>query len=260
MKIKNIKPDASISFFVANIISIESNDSHKQHRLPFYADGYPGIMFQETKKGLYVLPQNKKMPDLFLYGQTLQPIELKIEGAFKLIVFQLYPFVIEGFFDIDPQSLNDGCYDLQDLQHINAAKEILALKKTPVLKDRIGLISNLLYSVFQLQKQKLDHKIRQGILKIIETNGMLPIKTLREILNISERTFERRFLAQVGVTPKQFSKIIQFQSSLTDLQKNDFNKLTDVVYKNGFADQSHFIRVFKAFTGTTPSSYKTKSR
>ncbi|MEO6132676.1 MAG: hypothetical protein ABIQ02_12570 [Saprospiraceae bacterium] len=48
---------------------------------------------------------------------------------------------------------------------------------------------------------------------------MKTIKELRDKLNISERTFERRFLAQVGVTPKQFSKIIQFQNSLTDLQE-----------------------------------------
>jgi AraC-like DNA-binding protein len=109
------------------------------------------------------------------------------------------------------------------------------------------------------QKEKIDFSIQQAIQLIINNNGQQTIKELREVLHISERTFERRFAAQVGVTPKQFSKIIQFQLSLNDVAENDYAKLTDVVYKNGFAGQSHFIRVFKAFTGKTPKKFNPKS-
>jgi len=33
-------------------------------------------------------------------------------------------------------------------------------------------------------------------------------------------------------------------------------KLSDVAYENGYADQSHFIRSFREFTGYTPSQYQ----
>ena len=234
---------------------MENNNTAGTNTLPFYADGYPGIMFQETDNGLYVLPQNKKMPDFFLYGQTIHQIELKIEGRYKLIVFQLYPFVIESFFDVNPLTLNDDCYDLLKMRNFDVSKEIAQLKQSPDFTDWANHISAFLFSIFQLRKEKLDYKIQQAIQLIIDTNGQQSIKELRAKLNIAERTFERRFLAQVGVTPKQFSKIIQFQNSLNDLTDNKFTKLTDIVYENGFADQSHFIRVFKAFTGTTPSNF-----
>ena len=259
MNFKTIVPSNSISLFVKNVLTIES-DNPDLNILPFYADGYPGIMFQETDNGLYVLPQNKKMPDFFLYGQTIHPIELQIKGKYKLIVFQLYPFVIESFFDINPQTLNDKCYDLIEMRNFNIEKEISKLKETSNFIEWTKRITNFLIEMFRTQKEKLDYKIQQGILQIVENNGLQTIRQLREFLNISERTFEIRFLAQVGITPKQFSKIIQFQNSLTDLQTNDFNKLTDIVYKNGFADQSHFIRVFKAFTGITPSNFNEKSK
>ena len=259
MNFKTIAPINSISLFVKNILTIENDNLDSKNTLPFYADGYPGIMFQETDNGLFVLPQNKKMPDFFLYGQTIHPIELQIEGRYKLIVFQLYPFVIESFFDINPQTLNDDCYNLKQMRNFDVDNEISKLKSTSNFTDWTNLISTFLFAIFQSQKEKLDYKIQQGIMQIIATNGLQTIKQLREFLNISERTFERRFLAQVGITPKQFSKIIQFQNSLSDLQDNDFTKLTDIVYKNGFADQSHFIRVFKAFTGITPSNFNTKS-
>jgi len=52
--------------------------------------------------------------------------------------------------------------------------------------------------------------------------------------------------------------IIQFQNSLTQLTIKDYTILTDVVYNNGYADQSHFIRVFKSFTGKTPKNFAKK--
>ncbi|CAN5811644.1 hypothetical protein BH11BAC7_BH11BAC7_30220 [soil metagenome] len=237
-----------------NILTIESNNPDL-NILPFYADGYPGIMFQETENGLYVLPQNKKMHVFFLYGQTIHPIELQIEGKYKLIVFQLYPFVIESFFDINPRTLNNDCYDLMQLRNIDTKAQITKLKTISDFYEWINIISSFLSEIFHSQKEKLDYKIQQAVLQIIDSNGLLKIKYLREQLNISERTFERRFLAQVSITPKQFSKIIQFQNSLNDLQEKEFKKLSDIVYQNGFADQSHFIRVFKAYTGKTPKKF-----
>ncbi|WP_373564673.1 helix-turn-helix domain-containing protein [Sphingobacterium sp. E70] len=69
------------------------------------------------------------------------------------------------------------------------------------------------------------------------------------------RTLERRFLRETGISAKQFAKIVQFQSSLTQLTTNDFREISEIVYTNGFSDQSHFIRVFKAFTGVTPHTF-----
>lgn len=239
-------------------MTFENENKQNETVLPFYADGYPGIMFQVTDKGLYVLPHNKKMPNLFLYGQTIHPIELKIEGAYKLIVFQLYPFVINSFFAVNPKDLNDDCYDLMKLKGFDVKKIINQLNKQTDFENWNSIITSLLFSVFQATKEKIDFTIQQAIQLILKNNGQQTIKELREQLHITERTFERRFTAQVGVTPKQFSKMIQFQLSLNDIADNDYTKLTDVVYNNGFADQSHFIRVFKAFTGKTPKKFSTK--
>ena len=114
MNFQTIIPDKSVSLFVKNIWVFENDDKKIQTNLPFFADGYPGLMFQQTDNGLTVKPHNKKMPALFLYGQTLKPIELEIRGAYTLVIFQLYPFVLKSFFDVIPQSINDDCYYLDD--------------------------------------------------------------------------------------------------------------------------------------------------
>ena len=112
-----------------------------------------------------------------------------------------------------------------------------------------------LYNVFKEKKQLLDFTVKQAMQLIIDNKGQASITDICNQLHLTERTFERRFIAAVGVPAKQFAKMIQFQLSLEQITVRDYSKLTDIVYNNGFADQSHFIKVFKAFTGKTPKKF-----
>ena len=256
MEFESINPDKSIALFVKNILVFEEDQDTLKTILPFFADGYPGLIFQETKSGLLVNPHKKQMPVLFLYGQTIQPIELVMEGHYRLIIFQLYPFVPKSFFSINPISINDNCFDLLQSGDEKVKKIIQELKNAPTVNNSITILSDFLYNRFHAKKQMIDYKIRQSLQLILENKGQLSIRSVCEILKLNERTFERRFINEVGVSAKKFSQIIQFQKSLEQLTVKDYTKLTDIVYTNGFADQSHFIKVFKAFTGKTPKKFQ----
>ena len=259
MQQTHIAPHESVALFVKDIMIFEDEGATNRTALSFYADGYPGIMFQQTENGLYVLPHDKRMPSLFLYGQTIQPVELVMEGSYCLICFQLYPFVINSFFNLKAKDINDDCYDLMQLEEFDVSKIICLLNDETRIEKRVMLISDLLYRIFEARREQLDYKLQQAIQLIINNNGNLNINALIKTLKVNERTFERRFITQVGISPKQFSQIIQFQSSLNQLTDRDYDKLTDIVYNNGFADQSHFIRVFKAFTGKTPKKFTARN-
>jgi len=62
------------------------------------------------------------------------------------------------------------------------------------------------------------------------------------------------FVQYTGLTPKLYSQINRFQNSL-QLVREGNSSLTSIAYECGYADQSHFIREFKSFTGLTPSGY-----
>ncbi len=255
MGFASIIPQQSIALFVKNIWVFSNDDRTSQTSLPFFADGYPGLMFQQTDNGLTVSPHNKVMPEIFLYGQTIKPIELKINGRYLIIIFQLYPFVLKSFFDVIPQTINDSCYYLENAMGADVDTLTKKLLHAETIEEKVNILSALLHLYFDNKKQKLDFKIRQAIEAIILSKGQESIQLIAEKLHINLRTLERRFTNETGLSPKQFSRIIQFQSSLEQLTVKDFNKLTDIVYRNGFSDQSHFIRVFKAFTGKTPKNF-----
>lgn len=245
-----------ISLFVKDIWVFENLDKDIQTRLPFFADGYPGLIFQQTESGLTVQPHDKTMPEIFLYGQTIKPIELETSGAYLLIIFQFYPFVLRTFFNIAPQSINDDCYHLDDaIGEDTVSTLITKLHASETNEQKVRMIAELLLSLFEKKKEDLDYNIREAIGNIVDTKGQERILAIAEKSNLGLRTFERRFVKETGLSPKRFSTIVRFQEAVEQVAVSDYSKLTDIAYENGFADQSHFIRVFKAFTGKTPKAF-----
>jgi AraC-like DNA-binding protein len=239
-----------------NCIMVKESASQNSHtNIPLYADGYPGIMFQQAENGFYLLPRKKKLSELFLYGQTLDPVSLDVKGPYNFVVFQLYPFASKYLLGVDPKKLNGECFDLLQLDHINVEKYQRALVNSSNLEEQVKLISELMLELIRSNTVSHDDRIQQAIALILKHNGQVTIKNIREQLYMTERTFERNFMSQVGLTPMQFAKIIQFQSSLNQLTKANFNKLIEIGIDSGFTDQSHFIRAFKKYTGQTPSYY-----
>ena len=71
-----------------------------------------------------------------------------------------------------------------------------------------------------------------------------------EGLAYSERHRRRLYQQQIGLAPKQVARIVRFQQALHEL------RTADEVSLEGYYDQAHFIREFRAFTGMTPTAYR----
>ena len=245
-----LKRDHRIAPFIKDIIILES-ERNKEHTLPIYADGYPGIVFSKTENDVILKPSNKILSEFYLFGQTIEPIELVTNGPYKMVVFQLYPFATRILLGVDPQKLNDDCFDLKKIQSVNTNETISRLKVSDT-GEQIRIISDYILELVKHSSKSYDNDIKLAVTTIINSKGSIPIHRLRAQLYITERTFERRFAKEIGVTPKQFAKITQFSFSLNQIQESDYTSLTNVAYNNNFTDQSHFIRTFKRYTGHTP--------
>jgi len=253
---KKLPIPSSLSPFVKEIFVLENKDPDAELKFPFYADGFAGIIFSKSTHPFFLQPRNKQLPDFYLYGQTVEPISLEINGTFHLIVLQLFPFVIRILLGVDPKSLVDECYDLMQVKGVDTQNTLEQLRS---IENENTLLEPLVKYFNDLLKNPSinpDDRIRLATNLILKSKGMISIKEVRQRLHIAERTFERHFLKEIGVTPKQFARIIQFSSSLNQISDEDYVLLTDVSFDNGFADQSHFIRTFKRFTGKTPKEFQ----
>ena len=252
---QEVKVNKSLTPYVKDIFLFDNNDEKSENNLPFYADGYPGIVYSESANAFILRPRNKKLSDFYLFGQTIKPITLYIKGSFQLIALILYPFSVRMLLGVNPKILNDNCFDLKQLQNIDTKITIAHIRKKEGIPEKLDLIIEYLYKLVKLASANTDNSIKLALNFIISAKGNITIREVYEQLYITERTFERRFIKEIGVTPKQFANIIQFSSSMNKLTENDFSMLTDVGLDSGYADQSHFIRTFKKYTGQTPSGF-----
>jgi AraC-like DNA-binding protein len=104
--------------------------------------------------------------------------------------------------------------------------------------------------------KKLTHKptpIEKVIHHLMASQGQATIAELQNITGLSERQFERKFKSIIGFTPKHYSRIIRFQHA----RKKFATRLTfaDLAYECNYADQSHFIREFREFSGMSVTEY-----
>lgn len=87
---------------------------------------------------------------------------------------------------------------------------------------------------------------------IHHTHGNLTVDELSEVACMSERQFQRVFKARLGINPKAYLRLIRFQKSYQYLKTHHPGSWPEVAYQFGYADQAHFIRDFKTFSGASP--------
>lgn len=86
----------------------------------------------------------------------------------------------------------------------------------------------------------------------VEPREEVSVAAVARALGLSERQLERRFLRQVGITPKRFASLRRFERAVALAARS--GSLTEVALEAGYYDQSHFIRDFRRYTGASPGS------
>jgi methylphosphotriester-DNA--protein-cysteine methyltransferase len=86
------------------------------------------------------------------------------------------------------------------------------------------------------------------------------VREAAKYLGLSQRRFIEVFKAEVGMTPKLFSRIQRFQQTRTFVQQNPSPNWAALALDLGYFDQSHLIREFLEFSGLSPTDYLNRQK
>jgi AraC-like DNA-binding protein len=90
--------------------------------------------------------------------------------------------------------------------------------------------------------------------RIARSRGTLSIMEWLHAEHIDSRTLERRFCASMGMVPKQYARIVRFKHSYRGLMADEPSTAARRTHLDPYYDQSHFIREFRRYLGTTPTA------
>lgn len=92
--------------------------------------------------------------------------------------------------------------------------------------------------------------------KITTMTQTSSLKLIAAELGYSHKQFIHLFKKYIGLSPKQYQKIVRFNQALKQVYRHNSDCL-QIDYGNGYYDQAHFINEFKGFTGFSPGNYLT---
>lgn len=199
-------------------------------------------------------------------GQISSFFDVVPQGKIRLITIVFKPFGAKLFFDFPIFEIQNNIIPIKDINN----KEWLDLEnRLGDCVDNKSIVSCLENNLLKkLEKNTLfnsyssinNERIMLAINRIDDSKGTINIKDLSSLACLSDKQFNRIFADYVGMNPKNFLRIIRYQSFLLKLQNSNIKAtkavdFLDLVYDCGYYDQSHLINNFKEFTGYTPKEY-----
>lgn len=250
-------PDAKLSPFLICYYFFEGNfDVENIIQSP--PTGYTAITFNfldtyEVCSGTDV--EFTRNPPAVVVGQQTKNYKLKFSGHIQQLGIVLKPTAVATLFDYSLRGVIDKRIALE-LVIGDAACQLLfdRLKKEKRTEYRLALLHSFLLEAMQGYETKLNVADLAGDI-ILKNKGAITIEQLLDELCVSRRHLERKFTDKVGLTPKQYCRIVRMAHISNIVAHQEEIDWQDLVYNGGFHDQNHFIKDFKALNKLSPTKY-----
>jgi AraC-like DNA-binding protein len=178
---------------------------------------------------------------------------LSVFGRIDNFTIHFQPSGFHRLFGIPMRELTDAAYDAHGV--IGSAVSIFEheLADARGFAERIQLIEKRLVRLVDCHPRPDAVAIAANAL--FANNGMDRISVMAADAGLSTRQFERRFLAQVGVPPKLYARIVRFNAALDDKLRYPSRAWSRIANDQDYYDQMHLVHDCRAFTGESPSRF-----
>ena len=219
-----------------------------------FPTGSPQIIFHR-KTPLFIPELTVSQSRCTISGQTDFPAHVSSSGDTDMIVAVFHPHTIGLFIDDSPASFHNLEIAGDDTGDRSLADLASRISENSDFQSCVTMISHwLLRRLNRASRTAFDRIDRTGeALKKLMSDPGIKVAELADTACLGTKQFRNVFNNTVGMKPKEYTRIVRFQKSMWLLQCG----LTDfigIAHECGYADQSHFIREFKAHSGHTPSA------
>jgi AraC-like DNA-binding protein len=199
-------------------------------------------------------PERRRlMGDSYLIGGRSHSVNTRADEPLSLAGVKLDSRFLRRIIRTPLAEFRDTTLSLRDLND----PQLLALEESVgnarCLETIIGLFDNFFLAALRdlpPGRGAVDALVE----RIHRDGGATPIMGWARQSGVDSRSLERSFCANVGMTPKQYARVIRFKRHYHALISGGGGKRSLSANLDGFYDQSHFNREFRHFTGVAPTT------
>ncbi len=158
-------------------------------------------------------------------------------------------------FGVPMASLANATVELEDLLGASAGELIARLHDASTWSDRFDLLDAFLLGRLR-RAENIVPEVEWMWTQIVQSHGRVAVGSFARATGRSHKHLIARFREQVGLTPKTVARIVRFERVAERLRAASVVHWSELALEAGYYDQSHLLRDFADFAGTTPTTYR----
>lgn len=259
-----LSPDPSLAHLIKCVFAFHADADEKDGRPEcIVPDGHPelvihfGAPFSEIDEAA----GRKRQPRAFIMGQMSKPLSLDpSQGSPALIGVRFRPWGLRAFLGSATSELADRRLNVADVAPAEAEVLVDQIASANTLAERATVLQRFVNSFVKSNDRYHDTQVSSWSQRVMSAEGDLRLTNLARECDISLRQLERRFQAQVGLTPRLFANVVRFRSVFDKLNGQTLPEWASLATDAGYFDQSHMNRDFRRFLGLSPTAYVAQLR
>ncbi len=233
--------------------SVQPGNSYTQRIIP---SGLPELTFYLSARPKPHTKNRVFEDNILVSGQHNDFYDILISDSISIFSILFKPEGLRRFISLPIDELYNASLPLQCLDKKMYAELSIQLSSEHSFDKNVQTVEDYFLRRIHYQTKMYEFSRISHIVECIRaTQGQIDINTLASEACLSRKQFERTFREYIGISPKQYLKTIRLQASIYTKSQNPYISLTEVAYKHGYYDQSHFINEYKTMTGLSPKQF-----
>lgn len=250
MRMTLVEPCPALAPYVRRFTLVEAEEETTRMLLP-----EPGVVlgFRYAGQARLIEPRMARLlPDFVVTGLRPSARRMCTSAGGGIVVAIFREAGAAAFFDLPLHELFGASVGLDAfVPGSELARLGQQLAAASSMRARVDSVERFLLA--RLRPRSGDRLVRAAVEALRSSGGSLRVSELACQLGIGVDRLEKRFRQTVGASPKQLGSLYRLLRAI-ELHRSG-RSLTQSAFEAGYADQSHFIRGFRAAMGEAPRRF-----
>ena len=249
LRYREVPPPADLRWAVECFWFAEGPAGETERIVP---DGCPELVVQlggsmrAGDEAEQLLPQ----PRALVVGQRSRALHVSPAGEFRTVAVRLRPAALGRVLHDDAHRLTDGWGSLEELFGHEGRPLQARLEDAATDSERLALLAGFLRR--RLEGANARAPVDGAVDALRRARGRTTVRALLNATGITERTLERSFLREVGVSPRTLAAVLRVQAAL--LLRDTEPSWAHLAAELEYVDQPHLTREFRQVAGLPPGA------
>ena len=195
-----------------------------------------------------------RQPARTVVGLLNHAVRMRYGRNVRAVGIRLHPARAAAFLGVPARALANTIVPLHSLSRtLDAALRRSLREHSNVESEMVRVEVEQLLVEHLKNAAPFDGLVARAVDQLLNAEESVSVTRLAQNLGVSPRLLHRRFLAVVGTAPKRLERLARFARAWQQATMGPPFTWADLALANGYADQAHLVREFRAFGAEPPA-------